>query len=105
MTALAKVAHLAKIPTFTTASVPGPLITVQPGRGLHPVNRPDQRLGQPGVGEGIEGIKRKTLLVAGMLTSVSKDRERNRVGPPGGRPSEDVIDERPQHGEAHRTGW
>ncbi|CAH1385336.1 isochorismatase family protein [Candidatus Nitrotoga sp. M5] len=78
VTALAKVAHLAKIPTFTTASVPdgpnGPLIPE-----IHQ-NNPDAtyipRTGQinawdnPAWVEAIEKSKRKTLLIAGTLTSV-----------------------------------
>jgi nicotinamidase-related amidase len=76
--ALAKVAHLAKIPTFTTASVPdgpnGPLIPE-----IHRLN-PDAvyvpRTGQinawdnPAWVEAIEKTGRKTLLIAGTLTSV-----------------------------------
>lgn len=78
VTALAKVAHLAKIPTFTTASVPdgpnGPLIPE-----IHQYN-PEAiyipRTGQinawdnPAWVEAIEKTKRKTLLIAGTLTSV-----------------------------------
>jgi nicotinamidase-related amidase len=78
VTALAKVAHLAKIPTFTTASVPdgpnGPLIPE-----IHQYN-PDAvyipRTGQinawdnPAWVKAIEATKRKTLLIAGTLTSV-----------------------------------
>ncbi|MES2995969.1 MAG: isochorismatase family protein [Verrucomicrobiota bacterium] len=77
-TALAKVARLAKIPTFTTASVPdgpnGPLIPE-----IHEAN-PDAvyipRTGQinawdnPAWVEAIEKTGRKTLLIAGTLTSV-----------------------------------
>src|SRR5215475_10491159 len=76
--ALAKVSRLAKIPTFTTASVPdgpnGPLIPE-----IHQYN-PDAvyilRTGQinawdnPAWVKAIEGTKRKTLLIAGTLTSV-----------------------------------
>jgi len=76
--ALAKVAHLANVPTFTTASVPdgpnGPLIPE-----IHQSN-PDAvyipRTGQinawdnPAWVKAIEGTKRKTLLIAGTLTSV-----------------------------------
>ena len=76
--ALAKVARLAKVPTFTTASVPdgpnGPLIPE-----IHQYN-PDAvyipRTGQinawdnPKWVEAIEKTKRKTLLIAGTLTSV-----------------------------------
>jgi nicotinamidase-related amidase len=78
VTALAKMAHLAKIPTFTTASVPdgpnGPLIPE-----IHQYN-PDAiyipRTGQinawdnPAWVKAIEATKRKTLLIAGTLTSV-----------------------------------
>jgi nicotinamidase-related amidase len=78
VTALAKVARLAKIPTFTTASVPdgpnGPLIPE-----IHQHN-PDAvyiaRTGQinawdnPAWVAAIEKTKRKTLLIAGTLTSV-----------------------------------
>lgn len=76
--ALAKVAWLAKIPTFTTASVPdgpnGPLIPE-----IHKVN-PDAvyiaRTGQinawdnPSWVSAIEKTQRKTLIIAGTLTSV-----------------------------------
>jgi len=76
--ALAKVARLAKMPTFTTASVPdgpnGPLIPE-----IHQVN-PDAvyipRTGQvnawdnPAWVEAIKKTGRKTLLIAGTLTSV-----------------------------------
>ncbi len=76
--ALAKTAHLAKIPTFTTASVPdgpnGPLIPE-----IHQFN-PDAvyipRTGQinawdnPKWVEAIKKTGRKTLLIAGTLTSV-----------------------------------
>lgn len=78
VTALAKVSHLAKIPTFTTASVPdgpnGPLIPE-----IHECN-PDAvyipRTGQvnawdnPPWVEAIEKTGRKTLIIAGTLTSV-----------------------------------
>lgn len=78
VTALAKISHLAKIPTFTTASVPdgpnGPLIPE-----IHQYN-PDAvyipRTGQinawdnPPWLEAIKKTKRKTLLIAGTLTSV-----------------------------------
>jgi nicotinamidase-related amidase len=78
VTALAKVSHLAKIPTFTTASVPdgpnGPLIPE-----IHQYN-PDAvyipRTGQinawdnPAWVKAIEATKRKTLLMAGTLTSI-----------------------------------
>jgi nicotinamidase-related amidase len=76
-TALAKVSYLAKLPTFTTASVPdgpnGPLIPE-----IHQFN-PDAvyipRTGQinawdnPKWVEAIEKTGRKTLLIAGTLTS------------------------------------
>ena len=78
VTALAKVARLAKVPTFTTASVPdgpnGPLIPE-----IHQSN-PDAvyipRTGQinawdnPAWVKAIKATKRKTLLIAGTLTSV-----------------------------------
>src|SRR3989441_9949704 len=78
VTALAKVARLAKIPTFTTASVPdgpnGPLIPE-----IHQFN-PDAvyipRTGQinawdnPAWVKAIKATQRKTLLIAGTLTSV-----------------------------------
>jgi nicotinamidase-related amidase len=77
-TALAKVSYLAKIPTFTTASVPdgpnGPLIPE-----IHECN-PDAvyipRSGQinawdnPKWVEAIEKTKRRTLLIAGTFTSI-----------------------------------
>jgi nicotinamidase-related amidase len=76
--ALAKVAHLTKIPTFTTASVPdgpnGPLIP-----DIHQAN-PDAvyipRTGQinawdnPAFVKAIEDTGRKTLIIAGTVTSV-----------------------------------
>jgi len=78
VSALAKVAHLGKIPMFTTASVPdgpnGPLIPE-----IHKYN-PDAvyipRTGQinawdnPKWVEAIQKTGRKTLLIAGTLTSV-----------------------------------
>lgn len=78
VTALAKISRLAKIPTFTTASVPdgpnGPLIPE-----IHQHN-PDAvyipRTGQinawdnPAWVDAIEKTGRKTLLIAGTLTSV-----------------------------------
>lgn len=78
VTALAKVARLAKVPTFTTASVPdgpnGPLIPE-----IHQHN-PDAvyipRTGQinawdnPAWVQAIKATGRKTLLIAGTLTSV-----------------------------------
>jgi len=78
VTALAKIARLAKVPTFTTASVPdgpnGPLIPE-----IHQCN-PDAvyipRTGQinawdnPAWVDAIKATGRKTLLVAGTVTSV-----------------------------------
>ena len=76
--ALAKVAHLAKIPTITTASVPdgpnGPLIPEIHQYNPEAVYVP--RTGQinawdnPAWVAAIEQTKRKTLLMAGTLTSV-----------------------------------
>lgn len=76
--ALAKVARLAKIPTFTTASVPdgpnGPLIPEIHETNPEAVYIP--RTGQinawdnPKWVEAIEKTGRKTLLIAGTLTSV-----------------------------------
>jgi nicotinamidase-related amidase len=76
--ALAKVSRLAKIPTFTTASVPdgpnGPLIPEIHEHNPEAVYIP--RTGQinawdnPKWVEAIERTKRKTLLIAGTLTSV-----------------------------------
>ena len=76
--ALAKLARLAKIPTFTTASVPdgpnGPLIPEIHELNPEAVHIP--RTGQinawdnPKWVEAIEKTKRKTLLIAGTLTSV-----------------------------------
>jgi nicotinamidase-related amidase len=76
--ALAKVSRLAKIPTFTTASVPdgpnGPLIPEIHQYNPEAVYIP--RTGQinawdnPKWVEAIEKTKRKTLLIAGTLTSV-----------------------------------
>jgi nicotinamidase-related amidase len=78
VTALAKVARLARIPTFTTASVPegpnGPLIPEIHQHNPYAVYIP--RTGQinawdnPAFVEAIEDTKRKTLLIAGTLTSV-----------------------------------
>lgn len=78
VTALAKVARLAKIPTFTTASVPdgpnGPLIPEIHQHNPEAVYIP--RTGQinawdnPAWVEAIEKTGRKTLLIAGTLTSV-----------------------------------
>lgn len=78
VTCLAKVAKLANIPTFTTASVPdganGPLIP-----DIHQAN-PDAkyipRTGQinawdnPAWVDAVKKTKRKTLIIAGTLTSV-----------------------------------
>src|SRR5256884_3009745 len=76
--ALAKVARLAKVPTFTTASVPdgpnGPLIPEIHKYNPNAVYIP--RTGQinawdnPKWVEAIEKTGRKTLLIAGTLTSV-----------------------------------
>lgn len=78
VTALAKVARLARIPTFTTASVPdgpnGPLIPEI--HEHHPEAVYIPRTGQinawdnPAWVEAIEKTGRKTLLIAGTLTSV-----------------------------------
>jgi nicotinamidase-related amidase len=78
VTALAKVARLAKIPTLTTASVPdgpnGPLIPEIHQYNPKAVYIP--RTGQinawdnPAWVKAIEETKRKTLLIAGTLTSV-----------------------------------
>ncbi len=78
VTALAKMSHLADIPTFTTASVPdgpnGPLIPE-----IHQFNPKAvyiPRTGQinawdnPAWVKAIKETKRKTLLIAGTLTSV-----------------------------------
>ena len=77
-TALAKLSYLAKIPTFTTASVPdgpnGPLIPEIHQYNPNAVYIP--RTGQinawdnPAWVKAIEATKRKTLLIAGTLTSV-----------------------------------
>jgi nicotinamidase-related amidase len=76
--ALAKVAHLAKVPTFTTASVPdgpnGPLIPEIHEHCPEAVYIP--RTGQinawdnPAWVKAIEKTGRKTLIIAGTLTSV-----------------------------------
>jgi nicotinamidase-related amidase len=76
--ALAKAAKLAKVPTFTTASVPdgpnGPLIPEIHQHNADAVYIP--RTGQinawdnPKWVEAIEKTKRKTLIIAGTLTSV-----------------------------------
>ncbi|MBP9694475.1 MAG: isochorismatase family protein [Alphaproteobacteria bacterium] len=77
-TALARLAHLAKMPTFTTASVPdgpnGPLIPEIHQANPNAVYIP--RTGQinawdnPAWVSAIEKTKRKTLIIAGTLTSV-----------------------------------
>lgn len=76
--ALAKVAHLANIPTFTTASVPdgpnGPLIPEIHESNPNALHIP--RTGQinawdnPEWVSAIEKTNRKTLIIAGTLTSV-----------------------------------
>ena len=78
VTALTKVAHLAKIPTFTTASVPdgpnGPLIPEVHQYNPKAVYIP--RTGQinawdnPAWVKAIQKTGRKTLIMAGTLTSV-----------------------------------
>jgi nicotinamidase-related amidase len=78
VTALAKTSRLAKIPTFTTASVPdgpnGPLIPEIHQHNPNAVYIP--RTGQinawdnPAWVDAIEKTGRKTLLIAGTLTSV-----------------------------------
>jgi nicotinamidase-related amidase len=78
VTALAKISRLAKIPTFTTASVPdgpnGPLIPEIHQHNSEAVYIP--RTGQinawdnPAWVDAIEKTGRKTLLIAGTLTSV-----------------------------------
>jgi nicotinamidase-related amidase len=78
VTALAKVSYLAEIPTFTTASVPdgpnGPLIPEIHEYNKNAVYIP--RTGQinawdnPKWVEAIENTGRKTLIIAGTLTSV-----------------------------------
>jgi nicotinamidase-related amidase len=78
VTALAKISQLAKIPTFTTASVPdgpnGPLIPEIHQHNPEAVYIP--RTGQinawdnPAWVDAIEKTGRKTLLIAGTLTSV-----------------------------------
>ena len=76
--ALSKMSRLARLPTFTTASVPdgpnGPLIPEIHGNNPDAVYIP--RTGQidawdnPKWVEAIEKTKRKTLIIAGTLTSV-----------------------------------
>jgi nicotinamidase-related amidase len=78
VTALAKVSYLAEIPTFTTASVPdgpnGPLIPEIHEHNKNAVYIP--RTGQinawdnPAWVKAIEKTRRKTLIIAGTLTSV-----------------------------------
>lgn len=78
VTALAKVSYLAKIPTFTTASVPdgpnGPLIPEIHHHNPEAIYIP--RTGQinawdnPAWVDAIKKTKRKTLIIAGTLTSV-----------------------------------
>lgn len=78
VTALSRMAYLAKIPTFTTASVPdgpnGPLIPEVHQHNPDAVYIP--RTGQinawdnPAWVKAIENTKRKTLLMAGTVTSV-----------------------------------
>ena len=76
--ALAKVAHLAKIPTFTTASVPdgpnGPLIPeihkFCPSAIYIPRTGQINAWDNPKWVEAIENTGRRTLLIAGTLTSV-----------------------------------
>jgi nicotinamidase-related amidase len=78
VTALAKVSYLAEIPTFTTASVPdgpnGPLIPEIHEYNKNAVYIP--RTGQinawdnPAWVKAIEKTRRKTLIIAGTLTSV-----------------------------------
>jgi nicotinamidase-related amidase len=76
--ALAKVAHLTKIPTFTTASVPdgpnGPLIPeihqLCPGAIYIPRTGQINAWDNPKWVEAIENTGRRTLLIAGTLTSV-----------------------------------
>ncbi|MGB7156565.1 MAG: isochorismatase family protein [Tepidisphaeraceae bacterium] len=76
--ALAKVSRLAKVPTFTTASVPdgpnGPLIPeihqFNPEAVYIPRSGQINAWDNPKWVEAIEKTKRKTLLIAGTLTSV-----------------------------------
>ncbi|MGH7976271.1 MAG: isochorismatase family protein [Limisphaerales bacterium] len=78
VSALAKVAHLGKIPTFTTASVPdgpnGPLIPeihkFNPNAVYIPRTGQINAWDNPKWVEAIEKTARKTLLIAGTLTSV-----------------------------------
>lgn len=76
--ALAKIARLAQIPTFTTASVPdgpnGPLIpeihTVNPDAVYIPRTGQINAWDNPPWVAAIEKTQRKTLIIAGTLTSV-----------------------------------
>ncbi|MCC6887448.1 MAG: isochorismatase family protein [Hyphomicrobiales bacterium] len=78
VSALARVSHLAKIPTFTTASVPdgpnGPLIPeiheLNPEAVYIPRNGQINAWDNPEWVKAIEKTGRKTLLMAGTLTSV-----------------------------------
>jgi nicotinamidase-related amidase len=78
VSALAKVAHLGKIPTFTTASVPdgpnGPLIPeihkFNPAAVYIPRTGQINAWDNPKWLEAIEKTGRRTLLIAGTLTSV-----------------------------------
>jgi nicotinamidase-related amidase len=75
---LAKVAQIAKIPTITTASVPdgpnGPIIPEihqsNPDAVHVPRNGPINAWDHRPFVEAIESTKRKTLLIAGTLTSI-----------------------------------
>ena len=75
---LAKAAHLGRIPTFTTASVPdgpnGPLIPeinqYNPDAIYIPRTGQVNAWDNPAWVRAIEGTRRKTLLIAGTLTSV-----------------------------------
>lgn len=75
---LAKVARIAKIPTITTASVPdgpnGPIIPEihqsNPDAVHVPRNGPINAWDHRPFVEAIESTKRKTLLIAGTLTSI-----------------------------------
>jgi nicotinamidase-related amidase len=76
--ALAKIAYLAKMPTFTTASVPdgpnGPLIPeihqVNPNAVYIPRTGQINAWDNPPWVQAIEKTNRKTLIIAGTLTSV-----------------------------------
>jgi nicotinamidase-related amidase len=75
---LAKIAHLGKIPTFTTASVPdgpnGPLIPeiqqFNPDAVYIPRTGQINAWDNPAWVKAIEGTRRRTLIIAGTLTSV-----------------------------------